>query len=54
MLAVLSFFSQRVFAHKNAQQSVHWTGGILRGFQAFFWLRVFPPPEANPSPPTRQ
>jgi len=26
---------------KSAQQSVHWTLGILRDFQAFFWLRVF-------------
>jgi hypothetical protein len=39
--------------HKTAQQSVQPTCGILRGFQAFFWLRVFSPPEANPSPPTR-
>jgi hypothetical protein len=32
---------------------VQWTVGILRGFQAFFWLRVFPPPEANLTPPHR-
>jgi hypothetical protein len=36
-----------------AQQSVHPTCGILRGLQAFFWLRVFPAPKQNPRPPTR-
>ncbi|MGB7097088.1 MAG: hypothetical protein WBD62_20755, partial [Anaerolineales bacterium] len=41
-------------AIKNAQQSVHWTGGIRRHFQAFFWLRVFPAPEQSPRPPQRQ
>jgi hypothetical protein len=25
--------------------------GILRGLQAFFWLRVFPAPKQNPRPP---
>jgi hypothetical protein len=37
---------------KFAQQSVQPTGGILRHFQAFFWLRAFPALEANPRPPT--
>jgi hypothetical protein len=37
-----------------AQQSVHWTLGILRGLQAFFWLRVFPAPKQSPRPPQRQ
>ena len=35
---------------KTAQQSVHWTAGILRRFQAFFWLRVFSAPKQNPRP----
>ena len=39
---------------KRAQQSVHLTCGILRHFQAFFWLRVFPAPKQNPRPPTRR
>jgi len=33
---------------------VHWTLGILRDLQAFFWLRVFPAPRQNPRPPQRQ
>jgi len=28
------------------------TGGIRPDLQAFFWLRVFPAPQPNPSPPT--
>jgi hypothetical protein len=36
----------------TAQQSVQPTGGILRRFQAFFWLRVFPALRHFPSPPT--
>jgi hypothetical protein len=39
---------------ENAQQSVHWTLGILRDLQAFFWLRVFPALKQNPRPPQRQ
>jgi hypothetical protein len=35
-----------------AQQSVQPTGGILRRFRAFFWLRVFSALEANLVPPT--
>jgi hypothetical protein len=39
--------------HNNAaQQSVQPTGGILRRFRAFFWLRAFPAPKPNPRPPT--
>jgi len=34
-----------------AQQSVHWTAGIRRRFQAFFWLRVFSAPKQSPHPP---
>ena len=30
---------------------MHWTLGILRDLQAFFWLRVFPAPKQNPRPP---
>jgi hypothetical protein len=30
---------------------VHWTLGILRHFQTFFWLRVFSAPKENPRPP---
>jgi len=30
---------------------VHWTLGILRDLQAFFWLRVFPAPKQSPRPP---
>jgi len=37
-----------------AQQSVHWTLGILRDLQAFFWLRVFSAPKQSPRPPKRQ
>jgi hypothetical protein len=33
---------------KSAQQSVHPTCGILRHFQAFFWLRVYTALRANP------
>jgi hypothetical protein len=33
---------------------VHWTLGILRHFQAFIRLRVFPAPKQNPRPPQRQ
>jgi len=53
------FFCSRVFlqatslAPQAAQQSVHWTLGILRDFRAFFWLRVFSAPEQNPRPPQR-
>ena len=32
----------------------HWTLGILRDLQAFFWLRVFHAPKQNPRPPQRQ
>jgi len=39
---------------KVAQQSVHWTLGILAHFQAFFWLRVFSAPKQSPRPPQRQ
>jgi hypothetical protein len=52
-LAALPSFRWRVLHNKNAQQSVHWTLGILRGLQAFFWLRVFPAPKQSPRPPTR-
>jgi hypothetical protein len=31
--------------------NMHWTLGILRHFQAFFSLRVFPVPKQNPRPP---
>jgi hypothetical protein len=34
------------------QNSVHWTLGILRHFQAFFWLRVFSASKHCPHPPT--
>ena len=34
--------------------SVHLTCGILRHFQAFFWLRVFPASKHCPRPPTRR
>jgi len=37
-----SFAKETVPKTYAAQQSVHWTLGILRHFQAFFWLRVFP------------
>ena len=33
---------------------VHWTGGIRRHYQAFFWLRVFSAPKQSPRPPTCQ
>jgi len=36
----------------NNACSVHPTSGILRVFQAFFWLQVFSAPKQNPSPPT--
>jgi hypothetical protein len=36
-----------------AQQSVHWTLGILRDLGAFFWLRVFSAPKQSPRPPQR-
>ena len=39
---------------KRTQQSVHWTLGIPRHFQAFCWLRIFPAPEHCPRPPQRQ
>ena len=39
---------------KAAEQSVHWTLGILRDLQAFFWLRVFSAPKQSPRPPQRQ
>jgi hypothetical protein len=38
MLAVVSFSGSEYGATKNAQQSVHWTLGILPYLQAFFWL----------------
>jgi len=52
------------FRHRNARVSlvqndgppsfwVQWTAGILRRFQAFFWLRVFLAPKQNPRPPRR-
>ena len=44
------FFKQRVFNSSSAQQSVHPTSGILRGLQAFFWLRVFSTSQAFFSP----
>jgi len=34
-----------------AEQSVQWICGILRGLQAFFWLRVFPALKHFPGPP---
>jgi len=34
------------------QEVLQPTGGILRRFQAFSWLRVFSAPQPNPSPPT--
>jgi len=40
--------------NKCAQQSVHWTLGILSHFQAFSSLRVFPAPKQSPRPPQRQ
>jgi hypothetical protein len=33
---------------------VHWTLGILRHFQAFFWLRVFPALKQSLRPPACQ
>lgn len=36
---------------QNAQQSVHWTLGILPHFQAFFWPQVFSAPKQSPRPP---
>ena len=39
--------------HRAAEQSVHWTLGILRDLQAFFWLRVLSALKQNPRPPTR-
>jgi hypothetical protein len=36
--------------HKNAQQSVQRTGGSLRHFQAFFWLRAFSTSQAFSQP----
>jgi hypothetical protein len=50
-LAVVSCINQRVFNSSSAQQSVHWTLGILRDFRAFFWLRVFSAPKPCPRPP---
>jgi len=43
-----------VFLQNTAQQSVHWTLGILRDLQVFFWLRVFSAPKQSPRPPQRQ
>jgi len=41
-----------VFSHRSgkqaAQQSEHWTLGILRNLQAFFWFRV--QTESSPAP----
>jgi hypothetical protein len=51
-MALRPFNSQRYGRLVVAQQSVQPTGGILPHFQAFFWLRVFPAPQPNPSPPT--
>jgi hypothetical protein len=45
MRAALSFSISVSVGAKIAQQSVHLTLGILRGFQAFFWLRVFSTPK---------
>jgi hypothetical protein len=39
-MAVALVFNQRVL-RKACQQSVQRTGGSLRDFQAFFWLRAF-------------
>ena len=39
------------FGRTGRTQSVQRTGGILRDLQAFFWLRVFPAPKQNLSPP---
>jgi len=36
---------------KASQHSVQWMVGILRHFQASFWLRDFSPLKQNPSPP---
>jgi len=57
-MAVWLDYLDIVFKHeavrKYAQQSVHLTCGILRHFQAFFWLRFFSAPKQNPRPPTRR
>jgi hypothetical protein len=50
MLAVVSFFSQRVWRNKTAQQSVQPTGGIRPDLQAFFWLRAFFCSQAESTP----
>ncbi len=55
----VKFFAGRFFIAKSpaqqnaAQQSVHWTLGILRHFRAFSSLRVFPAPRQSPRPPQR-
>ena len=36
-------------SRKRTQQSVHLTCGILRGLQAFFWLRAFSAPKQSPA-----
>ena len=48
-MAVVLVFNQRVL-HKASQQSVHPTCGILRHFQAFFWLWVFSTSQALSTP----
>ena len=45
---------KRVVSKTATQQSVHLTGGILRGFQAFFKPRKNPAPKQNLRPPTRK
>jgi hypothetical protein len=37
-----------------AEHSVQWMVGILRGFQVFFWHRVFSALKSNPRPPSRR
>jgi hypothetical protein len=53
-LVVVLIFNQRYGRRKVAQQSVHWTLGILRDLRAFFWLRVFSAAKQSPRPPQRQ
>jgi hypothetical protein len=47
---VVSFLIANLAQQKNAQHSVQRTGGSLRHFQAFFWLRAFSTSQAFSQP----
>jgi hypothetical protein len=47
---ICSYYQIQNRLAKSAQQSVHWTLGILRHFQAFFWLQFFSCSQAESTP----